>query len=169
MDKQSLLSIGLLLALLAGCLALQRLRLRALEAEARRQGLAMRLPFVPEATMPLDALALQLDHQRRGSSGLWTPRWGVALIGEVAGQPVLIADHQVPAASASDSRRFWHTLLVWRADRAPGAGPDGKGWAAGGELGWHDGWAAWRLGGELTAERLRLLMQHAPEALGRTR
>lgn len=165
MDTQWLLTIGLVLALLAGCLVLQRLRLRALEAEARRNGLAMQLPFVPEPAMPLDELALQLDHQRRGSTGLWTPRWGVALSGRVAGRPVLIADHQVPAASASDTRRFWHTLLVWRADRAP----DGNGWPAGGELGWMDGWAAWRLRGELTADQLRLLLQHAPQALGRAR
>ncbi|MEN9631303.1 MAG: hypothetical protein RJA10_4531 [Pseudomonadota bacterium] len=153
------------LLLLAAFLIRARVKLRALEDETRRRGLVMHLPFTTDPSSPLDALAVELDLQDRGSNGLWRPRWGVGLTGVFEGRELLLADHEVPDGSASSTLTVSHSMLVWQLPPGTRGATAAAQWPHGGVIGHHGGWAAWRLRGELDAQRLGLLLQHAPEAL----
>ena len=109
----------LLLLLLAGFLIRARVKLRALEDEARRRGLVVHLPFTTDPSGPLDALAVELDIQHRGSNGLWRPRWGVGVTGPFEGRELLLADHEVPDSSASSTLTVRHSMLVRPLPPAP--------------------------------------------------
>ena len=155
----------LLLLLLAGFLIRARVKLRALEDEARRRGLVVHLPFTTDPASPLDALAVALDLQDRGSNGLWRPRWGVGVTGPFEGRELLLADHEVPDSSASSTLAVRHSMLVWPLPPGTRGATAAAQWPHGGVIGHHGGWAAWRLRGELDAQQLGHLLQHAPEAL----
>ena len=155
----------LLLLLLAAFLIRARVKLRALEGEARRRGLEMHLPFTADPSGPLDALAVAIDLQDRGSNGLWRPRWGVGLTGAFEGCELLLADHEVPDGSASSTLTVPHSMLVWQLPPGTRGATAAAQWPHGGVIGHHGGWAAWRLRGELDAQQLGYLLQHASEAL----
>ena len=129
-------AVLLLLLLLAGFLIRARVKLRALEDEARRRGLVVHLPFTADPASPLDALAVALDLQDRGSRGLWQARWGVG------------GDRPFRRARAVAGRsRGARQLGVEHPHRAP-----------------LDAGAA-TAPGTRDAQQLGHLLQHAPEAL----
>ena len=140
------MSIVVVIVLVAGwALWRERSRMSGLEQWMTGRGFTRRFPVPTEGPEPATRLVARMSTYRARN-------WGLVLQGAIDGVPVVVGEHESSVPGKREG--LWHTMVMWpdatvrELDESP----------HGGSLVRDDGYCAWRVRGNITAERMEALL-----------